>query len=364
MRMSSLLLLLLLVLTLPLSAANLRIVDFGPDKGSVTGGDVVTIIVDYDPVPVICDPFPCDAFPVVKFGDITARSATNSHGTITAVTPAHVKGNVPITVGLLGDTKTASRSFTFVDITEAQVPTYNYEQVLFPVAVSEPGGLPGAFGSLWKSEIWVTNRGKYPVEFFTGRPQCSASCENQGYPSIAPGETKRVSVEPGSGDAGYLFLAQKGGVNDLSYSLRVRDVSRSDDNHGTEVPVVRESELRVDGALLLNVPIDGRARTALRIYSNEPYIRDIPVRITAIPMEGADFVASKTITLTARPLTGGVNAYAQYAFLGDLRAEFPSLPEDTYRIYIANADPVYLHKLWALASVTNNRTQLVTAISP
>lgn len=55
--------------------------------------------------------------------------------------------------------------------------------------------------------------------------------------------------------------------------------------------------------------------------------------------------------------------YTMYSTLDDLRASFPNLPDGKYRIEVVSLDVPFLHALYALASVTNNRTQLVTAIA-
>lgn len=352
--------------TLSALAADLQILNVYPGAGSVAGGDAVTVIVSYRNPPVICDPMPCDYFVDVYFGDVKAPSAVNAgNGVIDVITPPHARGKVPVSVELLGEKKTRY-DYTFVDREDPLVPSDNYEKIIIPAAVSAPGGANGAFGSLWKSELWVTNRNSAPVELFIEDPRCApgTGCSGTGYPALAAGETRKLSLPAGTPELGRIVHVQKGGAANVVFSLRIRDVSRSEDNHGTELPLAREADLRTDGITILNVPIDSRSRAALRIYSNEPVVRDIPVRITLTPIDGGAGPVSKTLTLNVTPADRFFMAYAQASFIGDLRNEFPELAEGTYRIDVQNADPVFVHALWALASVTNNRTQLVTAVVP
>jgi len=196
--------LLLLLLTVPLLADNLEIQNAYPSNGSVRGGDLVTIEVTYTNGSIICDPFPCDYFVEVWFGDVKARKAVNlGKGIIQAITPPHARGTVPISVELLGEKKTRY-DYTFIDREDPFFPDYNYETVVIPTAVSAPGGSPGAFGTLWKSELWVTNRGAFPVELFLEDPRCApnAGCRGTGYPFIAAGEVRRLTLPPGTQEIG------------------------------------------------------------------------------------------------------------------------------------------------------------------
>ena len=359
MKTLTLVLFLSLLSTAAFAGQFLEIDSIRPDVGSINGGDLVLIDIRYQLDNPICDPISCEQLVQVYFGDVPARSVVNDRGLLRAITPAHAKGTVPVTVTLLNLTATRY-TYRFVDIQDASKPDWNYDRVLLPVAVSQAGGVQGAYGSIWKSELWVTNRGEHPVEVFVGDPVCidPVFCAGKGYPLLAPGQTKQLHVIPNTQNAAYLVYVQKGGADDVVFSLRVRDVSRTDDNHGTEVPVPREDELHADGATILNVPIDDRSRTALRIYNITGGIQplDVPVKISTLD---GTVVASKTITLqpVEIPRTTSFLTYAAYAMLGDLRLEFPELPQGTYRIDLEG--PV-----WGLASVTNNRTQLVTAIGP
>lgn len=224
----------------------------------------------------------------------------------------------------------------------------DYERVLVPVAVSG-APLPGAYGSVWISELWATNKGTQRVEL------CSADCAGKPFPAIEPGQSLKIAVPADDINAGYQLWLQKGGAQDVTFSLRVRDTSRFDDNHGTEIPVAREHEY-AENATLVNVPIDSRARTTLRVYADAGTAPSMTVRVEMTSLTGPEILATRTLEL--RDPAGDL-FHAHFGTLGDLRTEFPNLPEGSYRITIRAPAPTF-----PLVSVTNNRTQLVTAIAP
>lgn len=343
--------LLLLLVALPMLAADLQVESVFPDQGSVSGGDLVIIHVRYR-LDVICDPISCDQFVDVAFGGVKARSAVNrGHGLIEVITPPHARGRVPVSITLLGETR-SDFQYQFVDREDSGIPLQNYDVVLVPAAITAPVGAPGAFGSLWKSELWVTNRGAHPVELFFEDPHCTP-CRGSGYPALAAGEVRKLELPANSGGDGRLIYVQKGGADNVVFSLRVRDISRSDDNHGTELRLAREADRR-GPVTLLNVPIDSRSRTALRIYG--VFTGGFNAKVTFTPIDGGTTAITKSVFVNAPQPNDGF--HAALAFIGDVRAIFPELAEGSYRVDVEGAS------IWALISVTNNRTQLVTAIEP
>lgn len=343
--------LLLLLAALPLLAIELDVFDVFPTQGSVAGGDVVLIDVRIRNAP-FCDPVACENLLNVTFGGVRARSVVyRGHGLFEAITPPHARGNVAVGVELLGVNK-SNFVYTYADRETFPMPQ-NYDTVLVPVAITAPDGAAGGFGSLWKTELWVTNRGANRVELFFENPRCApdTGCGGSGYPALAPGEVRQLVLPAGSRGDGLLIWVQKGGAADVAFSLRVRDVSRSEDNHGTELPLPRQADRR-EQVTLLNVPIDNRSRAALRIYSD--YFGQFAAQVTFTPMNGGAAV-TKIV-----PVNAPAEGFRAAMTFVDVGAVFPELAEGAYRVDI-NGPRV---PLWALASVTNNRTQLVTAIEP
>jgi hypothetical protein len=332
-----------------------------PSRGTVGGGDIVTVHTTYRPGGP-CDPIPCGMFPHVKFGDVAARSAITDTqtGAVTIVTPAHAPGTVPVTIDFDGTPQVVG-TFEFLDRHES-FPYEIYEQVLVPVSIGgEP--VPGAHGSRWTSELWVSNSGEHRVEVMHGLNLCS-TCVGEPFPGLAPGETKKIELPAGGANAAYRLYVQRGGIDDLTFSLRIRDVGHSEDNHGTEIPVVRMEGAFDRFATVVNVPIDSRSRTGLRVFSSSAHVPEVEVRVDVYPVGGREKVASALMTLRNPAQTTELRPnHFEYAFAGDVRALFPALADGNYRLEIQATDPVYLHPLYALVSVTNNRTQLVTAIA-
>jgi hypothetical protein len=353
---------LLLVFTLGATAAEVEIVNVMPVAGSVGGGDLVEIsgALDYEDR---CDPFPCYTNPDVFFGDTRAEVLIADGRRIVVRTPPHAPGAVTVRVDIAGYKATALQQYLYIDATQDPYPS-NYEQVLVPVAVTG-APLPGAYGSVWISELWATNDGPRRVELFTSYPRCSTDCAGKPFPGIDPGQSMKLTLPNNRVSDAYLLWVQRGGIDDVTLSLRIRDTSRFDDNHGTEIPLPRVSEFQRK-ATLVNVPIDSRGRTSLRVYSDAGHVRSVTVRVDVTSLTGPEILASRLLELTEPVLEPALTRmfHAQFGALGDLRLEFPNLPEGTYRITVTPVEPVFIHTVFPLVSVTNNRTQLVTAIAP
>ncbi|HEU4886467.1 MAG TPA: hypothetical protein VFV49_01175 [Thermoanaerobaculia bacterium] len=360
--MRALILFLSLALT-PLVFADWNIVGMAPDVGTIGGGDLVIIRTTYKS-PGDCNPFDCGRFPEVRFGGVVARSADNLDdlGVIRVITPSHAKGTVPVTVDIEGIPKTAG-TYTFVDA-EGHLPDWNYDQLLIPVAV---GGTPaqGANGSLWVSELWVTNTGHHRVELMHGLPSCGSACAGLPFPGVETGETRKIDLPSNSANAAYRMYVQDAGKDALAFSLRIRDVSHAHEHQGTEIPLALASKFK-ESVTLLNVPMDHRARTSLRVYGWSAHLEDVIARVDVYPVAGREKIVTGEIPLHNPAFgTGAVSSYFSYGFVGDLRTLFPGLPEGSYRLEITAPDVErsFIHPLHALVSVTNNETQLVTAIS-
>jgi hypothetical protein len=342
------------------SAGALTVISMTPTGGTVGGGDVITIHVEQVPA---CDPSAC--FVTVSFGDVLASSIdANEPGTLRVTTPPHQHGIVKVTVSYGGLTASAG-NFEFVDLNLPPVRA-NYEVVLVPIVVqSQP--INGAFGSRWTSELWAHNRSASRVELFNGLPQCMLAspvgCLNIPFPGIFPGNTASLTTPAFIPAQAFLYYLQRGHDRDVSFSLRVRDLSRTLDNAGTEIPLGRESAFSADRVELLNVPIEDTSRTSLRIYNIDGGVsRTAEVRLLAMDVDGT-LIAKKSVSVTrttGQDELGEFKNSAGVAFIADLRSELGNPPAGHYRIEVAPDN----FEAWALATITNNTTQLVTAIAP
>jgi hypothetical protein len=225
-----------------------------------------------------------------------------------------------------------------------------FEPVLFPVLF----GTDGVNGSRWRSEAVLSNPNEWAVmnlnsieqivcvTFPCGEllgPKGRKKFDGQGYPQ------------------GVALLVPRGESEDLAFSLRIRDISRDAESYGTTVPVVRERDLlRNTEVTLLDVPLDPRFRTKVRVY-----VFPDPVYYTGIlPVGAAVQVGSdqpRAIALSRNCGGGGCDELPYYAEL-DLPAGGEGESADVYVELPADALG------WAFASVTNNLTQQVTVVAP
>ncbi|HWS71992.1 MAG TPA: IPT/TIG domain-containing protein, partial [Thermoanaerobaculia bacterium] len=134
-----------------------------------------------------------------------------------------------------------------------------YERVLLPVFFSGPG----AFGSDWRTSATLYNGASFPWSvpqptIFT--TACFPECD------VRPQSRASVIASGPSFPAGVVEWAPRQSAAVSDFGLRVIDVSRSAQDLGTEVPVVREDDLYDRTFQLLEVPSDSRYRATLRLY--------------------------------------------------------------------------------------------------
>ena len=315
-----------------------------PSAASVLGGDLVTITsTNSAPIAPCLFSQTCTA-PAVTFGGVPATAVNVVSLTqVTARVPAHAAGAVTVGVGNL----TAVNVFRYFDRDAAPDPAV-FETVLIPLLFEGPG----AFGSRWSTEVFVTNKNdssviSYRPLFFVGCNFIFGFCADE----IRAGKTVQILPVSSLPSNGVLFRPLRDQANALWYAARVRDLSREADDFGAEMPIVRESKLYRGKIVLPDVLIDPNFRTLLRIYM----IEDVhPVAVD--------------ITQLGTSLGGGVvfltKGNADTAWSGSL--DLSALPvRGLTRRFTVVIDPgTPSGRLWAFASVTNNVTQRVTIISP
>jgi hypothetical protein len=370
--------LLSIVLSLAAVAASAQtfptaIESIAPALGTVSGGDVVTIVLNAAlPSCPVCSPPAYLA--EVTFDGVPARKVVAWTNTISAVTPAHAHGTVDVAVSSGGE-PIGTAKFTYTGW-DGPIDMRNYERILVPLALQNP--VPGAFGSQWAGEFWASNHSQYPVELFSD-VSCTLVCPQflvpePPYPQLAPQSVTRVEV-PGGGAAGvhaFLFYLQKGATADVDFSLHVGDVSRAADNAGTEIGVVRESAFRGTTFDILNVPIDTLSRATLRLY--DPDGNDnVSADLAFYSMASNTLIASTNVPLhppVRRPATEIARtapAFASFGQIADIRNAFAftqgsSFPTGRVRVRVTLRDGA--SRGWAFVAVTNNTTQLITTYKP
>ena len=232
-----------------------------------------------------------------------------------------------------------------------------FERVLFPVLYS--GG--GANGSQWRSDAVISNPTPYSIENANsvGPPiQCLV------YPCgerLTAGERRAFSgVQYPHGVA---LMVPRRDAADVDLALRIRDVSREADTLGTEVPVVREAEMVRGELTLLDVPLDPRYRTKLRIYKfNDPIfetsLNNSHVGVRIVAPDGTAISTTPMATGFTRACQDVACAWTPHYLELDLAPRGEGARADIYINFTDNALG------WAFASITNNKTQQVTVVTP
>ncbi len=336
------------------ASAQTVITSISPTSGPDAGGTQVRITGDHLSPALICV-LPCPTR--VIFGDTSVDAQSESDKSLLVTTPPHEAGTVDVTVSVPGyDSVTAAHAFTFTPTAEAE-----YERILLPVYID--GTVAGANGTQWKTDFWLRNDGTETVSVspWTCLGDVCGGVVPLSYPLAA-----QYALHNPQG----LASAQRSNPSQLIYlfktpephvsaNLRVADVSRSELNAGTDIPVIREADLLTGRAELLNVPIDAaQSRALLRIY--DVTSTDAQYAISLFPQtEEPGFTVTSVFVHATTPHTGQFRNEAAYAQV-DLTALLHAV--GNVRVEVTPLTPG--SRFWAFASITNNETQLVTLVRP
>lgn len=245
-----------------------------------------------------------------------------------------------------------------------------YERVLVPVYSAIPA--PGAFGSLWSTELWLRNNGQTPVDVRHYDYGCIlATCAPT--PPTPPNVTFRPRIgESPPGLRGKLMFVERRRATDVAFGLRVRDLSRQAQTAGTEIPVVREEKFTSGIIALPDVPVSGNFRHVVRIYGLDPtragsvLLRVYGINPAArIPQDPA-IVPDRLLGQTVVHLQVAGPAYfpnhPSFAEIGNLNSI--ASPAGDERVLVLVEPLTEGLRIWAFASVVHNETQHLTVISP
>lgn len=234
-----------------------------------------------------------------------------------------------------------------------------FERVLLPISSPE---ISGDSGSRWVTQHFGRNDGDTPVQYSRddaadcGAHACLLTIPPHTSFQLAPSLTKNrvwISVE-------------KSKINQMFFSTMVRDVAKSVEPWGTEMPSVRESQFRQDKLQLLNGAGGTDFRKTLRIYMIPDLmagseatlavrVYDMDAELTATSKRLGEKVFSLKTTKFENSLD-----YLQIS----IDHEFPQAQTaERIRVEVERMSGVPL-KLWALLSATNNETQHVTIFTP
>lgn len=227
----------------------------------------------------------------------------------------------------------------------ASFPASSSEQtrILIPVLAR---GTAGADGSVWDTEIWVTNRTDFPIVYFFGTCQVACCCEEIN--TIHPQRSFVVTLNELRGR--WFTLPADGS---LQFQARLRDRTRAGSSAGVELPIVREQDFRTGEANLLGIPRDPRFRAMVRLYA---FNAGVWLRVEQVDQNGAvlhhDDVALEppAVPSFSKPAYAQVPLFLDTSGYWPIRIRIRSLTEGA--------------RFWAFASVTNNETSEVTIIQP
>jgi hypothetical protein len=227
-----------------------------------------------------------------------------------------------------------------------------HEQILIPFdSMTLPTG-----GATWRADLFVRNNGETAVNLWPD--VCypfglAAPCERRIDISAMTTRLLDVIPEPNATQPGVLLYVPRNRTGDVTFNLRIRDLRSG--SIGTEIPVVRESEMRRGATTLINIPLQLNGRVDLRLYS---------------PDAGATY----TVRVFAEP-TGDL--LARRTFSGSLPADGPFPPlvpltvdaSTVFRGWLVDRVRVVIERnsqapYWPLLTITNRHTNEITVVSP
>lgn len=232
----------------------------------------------------------------------------------------------------------------------------DFERILLPISIR--GEVPGAFGTRWMTITIAFNDSDAPVQIL------GADCQHPDPAqcgTLNPRTNLVIHTNPTDSQGAFVY-ATRTAADDIHFAALLRDQSRTEENAGTELPVVRAREFR-NRIVLPMVLTRGPFRVALRIYGED----DIPsqVRMRMYRLDRLTPFVDEVVTLHGRNTREIVPFPLAPAFFHeyDLLARWPQL-EAAASVRIELETLNAQRKIWAFASQTNNVTQLVTTVRP
>jgi len=231
-----------------------------------------------------------------------------------------------------------------------------YERFLLPTLISN---VPGMYGSLWDSSFVLYNGSDVDAWYEPQQIYCPFECTSNAISPGTVGYPNTLFARPGD-PPGRLFYVKKDSASGISFALRIKDLSRQALAEGTEIPVVRDSELRTGKMQLLDVPTGTTSRVALRVYDADATGNGL-VRVRIFSQLDGTLLSSTELALpvwqvSTPPFVPG------YAQILDLRDTFPQIAaHDRIRVELEAATSGL--RYWAFLTVANTQTQFVTTIT-
>lgn len=295
----------------------------------------------------------------VFFGDLEAEEVQfESDSLITAFTPLSGKFDEVVDVVIRRGTEEWRRpgGFRFLALDE-------FEAVLVPIWYL--GEIPGANGSRWEASFLIHNGHQVPLlpnaDILSIDTYCPVTCP-EFVLRVGRSTSPLLEVSNESPFPSAILHVHRTLVQNVAFQARTRDLSRQGSTWGTEVPVVRKSEIVPYATVrLLDVPVEDDFRVMLRLYG----IVDGGAAVVRIfDSLSGDLLHEETVMLST-PASSldpwsfhpKQPAYAQIPNLQD-REELKEV--DRVRIEMYGTAGM----LWGMASVTHFDSQHVTLVTP
>ena len=337
-----------------------------PAIGLPAGGTVVTIRgKHFNPIippslypKPLCTPCPGSS-PIVRFGGKHAFVQSFTDEEIVVKTPPSAGGFVDVQVSnayiFFGGNDVDERS---VVLPRAfQYGTNELDRLMIPVIADR---VPGAFGSIWSTELVVRNDNESNV-----RLSQSPGTNPHTWPMIPPNSTFRIPPNLLT-DGGAAFLLHEhippgSSLTPFAFNLRIRDLSRQADSWGTQVPLVRPEDAFINRAMmLLNVPFEPESRLNLRVYDLDgPTGGDVQVFVfdnDSNTLLGSTVLHFPPGEYTSYPMFPGVVSVDVKSIAGNAG--------NVERVRVQVGEKNQEKRLWSILSVTDLETQQVTVITP
>ena len=307
-----------------------------PAEGSSVGGTLITITgsgFEFCPAYMAA----CSTA-TVRIGGKAAEVVERTAERLVVRTPSHSSGTYDVEVSNLGGTARRTNAFTY--------GSRAFARFLLPVFIE--GEVTGVHGSRWTTELTGFLRG-------TGTTRVTDEPSNASADVIGSGVAFTPSVDTERQGLGRFIYVSTEAAERITLNLRARDVSRSSENLGVEVPVVSAQDTFGPDSIIaiINVPVAEQYRQKLRVYDFEgEYGRTVRVNVGG--------VVTRELTMSSGDVGGDFPAYPGYAEL-----DLNTIPElqgrNNVTVTIETPDE---GRFWAYVSVTNNNTQQVTTVTP
>lgn len=235
----------------------------------------------------------------------------------------------------------------------------NLEPILLPIAFRPGVEVRGAYGTIWRGEVWVHNSRSQRVDL-----QLILGCMTEDCYAPYAGGYMGILTEPlgpTAEDRGILLTPTASDAPYVSFSNRIFEVTRHAQPQGIEVPVVRGENFFSGPLSLLGIPNGPAVRSMLRVYDPQ---RIAGTTFTIELLDPAGDVIGTTQLRTTFGFGGGSDPIRPgFASIADLTSAF-GVPANVDHVHVRINPDTPGTKFWAMVSVTDNDTQQVLLITP